>query len=225
MDTIQVRDLEFAWGEGDFRLTIPSLGIARGETLALIGHRGSGKTPLLHLLAGILVPRTGDVVADGVELSALGDVERRAFRVARVGLVFQEFELLDYLSVLDNVLLPYRIHPCMRLTGEVRARAVALARRMGLGDRLGRRPRHLSQGERQRAAVCRALLPEPPILLADEPTGNLDPANKTRVLDLLFEEVAARGTTLVAVTHDHALLGRFDRQIDFERFAPPRAAT
>jgi ABC-type lipoprotein export system ATPase subunit len=219
METIRVRDLEFGWGDGDFALTIPALGVARGETLALIGPSGSGKTTLLHLLAGILVPRAGQVVADGVEVSALGEAERCAFRVARVGLVFQEFELLDYLSVLDNVLLPYRIHPAMRLTPEVCARAVALAERMGLGDRLRRGPRHLSQGERQRAAVCRALLPEPPILLADEPTGNLDPANKARVLDLLFEEVAARGTTLVTVTHDHALLGRFDRQIDFEQYA------
>ncbi len=193
--------------------------MARGETVALIGPSGSGKTTLLQLLAGILTPRAGSVVTDGVEVSVLSDGERRSFRVTRVGLVFQEFELLEYLSVLDNVLLPYRIHPALRLTSDVQARARGLAERMGIGDLLDRRPRHLSQGERQRAAVCRALLPEPPLLLADEPTGNLDPANKERVLDLLFEEVEARSTTLVAVTHDHELLDRFGRVIDFKSFA------
>jgi ABC-type lipoprotein export system ATPase subunit len=200
VEAISVRDLDFAWEDG------------------------SGKTTLLHLMAGILAPRRGSVVTDGVELSALGDAERRAFRVARVGLVFQEFELLEYLSVLDNVLLPYRIHPGLPLVPGVRSRALALTERMGIGDHLRRRPRHLSQGERQRAAVCRALLPEPPLLLADEPTGNLDPANKARVLDLLFEEVdlfeevERRGTTLVAVTHDHELLDRFGRVVDFKIF-------
>jgi ABC-type lipoprotein export system ATPase subunit len=218
VEAIRVRDLDFAFEEGDFALHVPTLSVARGETVALIGPSGSGKTTLLHLMAGILAPRRGSVVTDGVELSALGDAERRAFRVARVGLVFQEFELLEYLSVLDNVLLPYRIHPRLRLMPGVRSRALALSERMGIGDHLRRRPRHLSQGERQRAAVCRALLPEPPLLLADEPTGNLDPANKARVLDLLFEEVERRGTTLVAVTHDHELLDRFGRVIDFKIF-------
>ncbi len=218
MPAIQVEDLDFAWGEGDFALRIPALQVAAGETVALIGPSGSGKTTLLHLLAGILTPRSGAVATDGVALARLSDAERRAFRIRRVGLVFQEFELLDYLSVLDNVLLPYRVHGALRLTAEVRERAVALAGRMGIGERLGRRPRHLSQGERQRVAVCRALLTGPPVLLADEPTGNLDPANKQRVLDLLFEEVRRRGTTLVAVTHDHEVLDRFARVIDFKTF-------
>jgi ABC-type lipoprotein export system ATPase subunit len=219
VEAVRVRDLDFAWGEGDFRLTVPSLRVERGETVALIGPSGSGKTTLLHLIAGILAPRGGSVVTDGVDLSALGDAERRAFRVARVGLVFQEFELLEYLSVLENVLLPYRIHPRLPLEPAVRSRALALTERMGIGNRVSRRPRHLSQGERQRAAVCRALLPEPALLLADEPTGNLDPANKARVLDLLFEEVERRGTTLVAVTHDHDLLHRFGRVVDFRAFS------
>ena len=215
---IRLRDLEFRYGEGDFALRIPELVVERGETVAVIGPSGSGKTTLLNLIAGIATPQAGAVTTDGVELAALDEARRRDFRIRHVGLVFQEFELLEYLSVLDNVLLPYRINPSLRLEPRVRERAVTLARRVGVGDKLDRNARRLSQGERQRAAVCRALIAEPALLLADEPTGNLDPANKDRVLDILFEEARASGATLLSVTHDRDLLERFGRVIDFKAF-------
>jgi ABC-type lipoprotein export system ATPase subunit len=158
------------------------------------------------------------VVTQGLEVTALDDARRREFRIRNIGLVFQEFELLEHLSVLDNVLLPYRINPSLHLEPPVRERAVELAARVGVADKLGRFARRLSQGEKQRAAVCRALITEPELLLADEPTGNLDPANKGRVLDILFDYAEERGATLLTVTHDRDLLGRFGRVIDFKAF-------
>jgi putative ABC transport system ATP-binding protein len=120
--------------------------------------------------------------------------------------------------VRDNILLPYRISPSLRLDALVRVRAESLAERVGLSDKLNRTTRRLSQGERQRVAVCRALVTEPPLLLADEPTGNLDPENTARVLDILFDHVRESGTTLVSVTHERDQLGRFERIVDFAAF-------
>jgi putative ABC transport system ATP-binding protein len=211
---IRLDDLSFTYRQGDFRLSIPALQIQDGERVAVVGPSGSGKTTLLHLMAGILEPESGRIEVEGVEVSALDDGARRAFRISNIGMVFQEFELLDYLSVLDNVLLPYRITSALKLDGPVRERAAELATRVGLGDKLDRSVRRLSQGERQRVGVCRALLPDPPLLFADEPTGNLDPRNTGRVLDSLFEYAEEQGSTLLTVTHDHALLDRFGRVLD-----------
>jgi ABC-type lipoprotein export system ATPase subunit len=215
---VRIEDLEFHYGEGDFALRVPELRVERGERVALIGPSGSGKTTLLNLVAGIATPQRGRVSTRDVEVTALDDARRREFRIRHIGLVFQEFELLEHLSVLDNVLLPYRIHPALRLEPAVRQRAVDLADMVGVADKLGRFANRLSQGERQRAAVCRALIAEPELLLADEPTGNLDPANKGRVLDILFDYTEERGATLLTVTHDHDLLPRFGRVIDFKEF-------
>jgi ABC-type lipoprotein export system ATPase subunit len=215
---VRVADLDFRYGDGDFRLRIPELEVARASTVAFIGPSGCGKTTLLNLLAGIAVPQHGSITTDGVEVSRLPDRERRSFRIANVGLVFQEFELLEYLTVLDNILLPYRVNPALRLARAVRQRAMALAEQVGIGDKLARFPSRLSQGERQRVAVCRAVLPRPGLLLADEPTGNLDPANTGRVLDILFGYVETTGASLLTVTHAHELLGRFERIVDFKEF-------
>jgi len=215
---IEITDLRFRYPEGEFALAIDSLSIAVGERVAVVGPSGSGKTTLLNLIAGITTPAAGLVKTNGVGVSELGDGERRDFRARSIGLVFQEFELLDYLSVLDNVLLPYRISAALELDAAVRDRAERIADEMGIGDKLGRLPDQLSQGERQRLAVSRALLTQPPLLLADEPTGNLDPLNKDRVVDLLLAQVEASGATLVTVTHDHDLLDRFDRVVDFKEF-------
>jgi putative ABC transport system ATP-binding protein len=154
----------------------------------------------------------------GTDIGALSDARRRDFRVRHIGFVFQDFELLDYLDVLDNILHPYRITRALRLDRTIRQRAIQLAGGLGVGDKLERHPDHLSQGEKQRVAICRALLPGPRLILADEATGNLDPRNKGRILDLLFDSVAAHGATLLAVTHDHELLPRFDRVVDFADF-------
>ena len=214
--SIRIRDLDFAYPGGGFQLAIGDLAIERGETVALVGPSGCGKTTVLHLVAGIAVPDAGTVTVDGETVSALDEPARRDFRARRIGPVFQEFELLDYLTVFENMLLPYRIAPGLELDDAVRARAEVLAGELGLGDKLGRRPRRLSQGERQRVAIGRALLPEPIVLLADEPTGNLDPTNSTTVLDLLLEHAKRQDATLLTVTHDHTLLPRFDRVVHME---------
>jgi ABC-type lipoprotein export system ATPase subunit len=213
---IGISHLEFRYGEGEFVLRIPEMSIESGSTVATIGPSGSGKTTLLHLIAGICVPQSGRIAVDGVEVTALGGAARRDFRIRTIGLVFQEFELLEYLSVLDNVLLPYRISPALSFDRQVRTRALGLARRVGIADKAGRLANRLSHGERQRVAICRAALPEPKLLLADEPTGNLDPSNKDRVLDIFFEYARETGTTLVTVSHDRDILDRFDRVIDFK---------
>ena len=215
---IEIRDLEFSYGQGGFSLEIPCLDVADGEQVAVVGPSGSGKTTLLNLVAGIASPRSGKVTTNDHEISGLQDAARRDFRIANIGLVFQEFELLEYLNVLDNILLPYRINRTLQLNADVRERAEAFARRVGISDKLARHATRLSQGEKQRVAVCRALVVEPPLLLADEPTGNLDPLNKDRVLDILFDYARRNAATLVAVTHDHDLLDRFDRVIDFKDF-------
>jgi len=213
---IRITDVGFRYGEGEFRLRVRDLRVERGTTAAFIGPSGSGKTTLLNLIAGITLPREGRIETDGVCISSLSDDGRRSFRVRNIGLVFQEFELLEYLNVLDNILLPYRINPSLALVPAVRERVVDLAEQVGIRDKLMRYPRRLSQGERQRVAVCRAVLPEPALLLADEPTGNLDPVNAARVLDILFDYVEQNGATLAAVTHDHDLLERFERVIDLK---------
>lgn len=212
---IHIDSLQFAYPNAEFSLHIPAFQVHRGEKVAVIGPSGSGKSTLLNLVAGILVPQQGQVRCADIPVSTLGDQARREFRVSNIGFVFQDFELLDYLSVLDNILHPFRITGALRLTAAVRERAVALAGQMGIADKLSRRIDHLSHGERQRVAICRALLPSPRLLLADEATGNLDPRNKGHILDLLFSSVTDHDATLLAVTHDHELLSRFDRVVDF----------
>ena len=215
---IEIEALEFHYPHGEFHLSIPSMSVLDGEKVAVIGPSGSGKTTLLNLIAGISRPQQGSVnVAEHV-VSACSDAMRRDFRITNIGFVFQDFELLDYLNVLDNILHPYRITSALTLTGQVRQRAIELANGLGIGDKLKRFSGELSQGEKQRAAICRALLPQPQLVLADEATGNLDPRNKGRILDLLFENVESHGASLLAVTHDHELLPRFDRVIDFLDF-------
>jgi len=215
---IEIQRLEFCYAAGDFRLKIPTLSVARAERVAVIGPSGSGKTTLLNLVAGILTPVAGSVFVGDQEVNYLNDAQRRDFRITNVGFVFQDFELLDYLNVLDNILHPYRITKALRLDRTVKGRAAELAKELGISDKLKRMTNNLSHGEKQRVAICRALLPNPKVILADEATGNLDPVNKTHILDLLFLSVQEHGTTLVAVTHDHELLKRFDRVIDFKDF-------
>ncbi len=215
---IVIRDLQFSYDEGDFLLQIPHLDVADGETVAIVGPSGSGKTTLLNLIAGTAVPQSGQVTTNGYEISGQHDAARRDFRITNIGMVFQEFELLEYLNVLDNILLPYRINRTLHLGTVVRERAEALAKRVGIGDKLTRFVNQLSQGEKQRVAVIRALVVQPALLLADEPTGNLDPLNKNRVLDILFQYAAQNGAALITVTHDHEILNRFQRVIDFKDF-------
>ena len=218
---IQISKLKFSHAGGEFHLAIDDLAVRRGASVAVIGPSGTGKTTLLNLISGVAVPDAGKVTTNDVEVSSLDDGDRRDFRIRNIGFIFQEFELLEYLDVLDNILLPYRTSPALTLDGGVRKRADELAGMLGIGDKLGRYVHHLSQGERQRVAICRALLPAPELILADEPTGNLDPENTETVLELLFDYVKSNRTTLVSVTHELHLIDRFDEIIDFATFRKP----
>jgi putative ABC transport system ATP-binding protein len=199
---------------GTFELAVEALALAPGEHVAIIGPSGSGKTTLLHLLAGILVPSAGTAELMGRSLGALDEAARRSLRARHVGLVLQELELLEHLTVTENVLLPYYAVPGLGMSAAKVVRAKELLARVGLADKAARKPGRLSQGERQRVAVARALVTEPRLVLGDEPTGNLDPETSRQVLTLLQDEARRTGATFVMVTHDHGLLDRFERVID-----------
>jgi len=217
---IVLKEMRFRYPGGGFALEVPELAVAAGEAVAVVGSSGSGKTTLLHLVAGILNPESGDVLLDGVRIGTLSDAERRNLRSATIGLVFQDFELVPHLDVLENILLPYFLHARLALDAAARARAERIAQDLGIADKLRRRIGALSHGERQRVAIARALVPEPRILLADEPTGSLDATNATAVRDLILRQVRARRMTLLFVTHARELIGAFDRVVDIRQFEP-----
>ena len=210
---IELQDIVFRYSAEGFALRVPALSIHAGQRVAVVGPSGSGKTTLLNLMAGIFLPESGRVQVAGAEVSAMPDRERRRHRLASVGMVFQAIELVDYLSVMDNVLLPARINRAVKLDKELRNRAQLLLDRVGLSALSHRRVSGLSQGERQRVGICRALIASPGLILADEPTSALDDANSDAVLSLLMQVVAEHNATLVMLTHDRSLLDRFDRVV------------
>jgi putative ABC transport system ATP-binding protein len=179
------------------------------ETLALVGASGSGKSTLLGLLAGLDTPSTGKVVLDGTDIFALDEDGRAAFRKAKLGFVFQSFQLLPHLNALENVMLPLEL----RGDDAAREKAEAMLGRVGLDKRLRHYPKYLSGGEQQRVALARAFVTEPPLLFADEPTGSLDAATGEAVIQLMFELNRERGSTLVLVTHDPAMAARCGRTL------------
>jgi len=214
---IQISNITFRYPASSFQLAVDDLSVGAGEKLAIVGPSGSGKTTLLNLLAGILRPDQGEITVAGTQVTSLTDRQRRDFRASNIGLVFQQFELLEYLTVLENIRLPFRINPAASTTKHAES-AKELLNSVGMSDFANRYPGKLSRGEQQRVAICRALVTEPKLILADEPTGNLDPANKRNIMNLLFSETESRNQTLVVVTHDQSLLDDFDRVIDFETF-------
>lgn len=217
---IRVKDLAFGYPRGGFELRVGELEVASGESVAVVGPSGCGKTTLLHLLAGILRPASGTVRVGNVEVSELGREDRQDFRALAVGLVFQEFELLEYLDVLDNVLLPYRVSPALALDDAAQQRATELVEQVGLADKRGSFPQQLSQGERQRVAVCRSLVTRPRVLFGDEPTANLDADNRDQVMDTLFRYTEEQQAPLIVVTHDQELRQRFATVLDVQELTP-----
>jgi putative ABC transport system ATP-binding protein len=185
------------------------LEVMSGEALAILGASGSGKSTLLGLLAGLDTPTAGRVELGGRDLFALDEDGRAALRRALIGFVFQSFHLLPALNAQENVMLPLELAGSADAAGQ----AVAMLERVGLGERRRHYPKYLSGGEQQRVALARAFVMQPKLLLADEPTGNLDAATGAGIIDLMFALNAERGTTLVLVTHDEVLARRCTRQI------------
>lgn len=222
---IRINALQFRYpaAEGDFILHVPEFQLKTGERLAITGPSGTGKTTLLKLIAGIETPLSGEIVVDDQAVHAMNDSARRRFRITRLGFIFQDLQLMEYLDMADNILHPYRINPALKLTPAVRQRMRHLAVDIGLEHKLGHSVTALSQGERQRVAICRAVLTQPALVLADEPTASLDPDNKRKILDVLFRTLDRESASLITVTHDHELLGRFDRVIDFSAYHNARA--
>ena len=204
--------LEKEFTQGGVKLAVlrgASITVRRGERIAIVGASGSGKTTLLQLLGGLDLPTRGNISIAGSEMSRLDDAERGRLRNRAVGFVYQFHHLLPEFSALENVAMPLLVRR-MR-PDEARAKAEAILTRVGLAARLTHRPSQLSGGERQRAAVARALVTRPNLILADEPTGNLDGANAAQVFELMLELNRELGTGLVIVTHDERIAARLDR--------------
>jgi putative ABC transport system ATP-binding protein len=192
---------QYGAGEGSVAaLRSVDLHIGRGEFVSIMGPSGSGKSTLLNLLSALDTPSSGTIVLDGKDIRTLSDDEVTLFRRTRIGLIFQFFNLLPTMTATENVLLPVLL--ARRATDADRSRAVDLLRQVGLGHRLEHKPGALSGGEMQRVAIARAFVCEPPIILADEPTGNLDSTSGAEVLRLLRQQAEEKGTTVVMVTHD-----------------------
>jgi putative ABC transport system ATP-binding protein len=215
MAEIRISGLEFRYaGEQAFELRIPELSIPAGQCAAIVGPSGAGKTTLLNLIAGTELPQSGKVEVGDTCINQLTESDRRKYRIRRIGQVFQAFELLEYLSVIENVLLGAIIDS--GADEDARNRAVDILSAVGLDGKASSKPAKLSHGERQRVAVGRAMLNHPGLLLADEPTGNLDQTNKQNVVDLLINQARTYNSTLLMVTHDRSLLDSFECVIDFE---------
>ena len=214
--SLQLKQIQFHYPHQEFGLVIPELTIKPGESVALVGPSGSGKTTLLNLIAGILKPSHGSITLNNSNLLTLGTKQQRQHRLRHMGMIFQSFELLDYLDVKDNTLLQARLCSDISVDKQLTEQALQIASELGLRDKWQKNIQRLSQGERQRVAVCRALLLNPQLVLADEPTGNLDPDNKVAVLDQLIKKCKQQHCILLTVTHDHSLLPNFDRVIDID---------
>src|SRR5215469_15779276 len=215
---LEARDVHKSFRQGPVTLDVLqgiNLAVRAGERIAIVGASGSGKTTLLQLLGGLDRPSSGHVIVAGQDIHELGEEARGVLRNRTIGFVYQFHHLLPEFSALENVAMPLLVR---RLdVSTARARARALLERVGLGERLEHRPYQLSGGERQRAAVARALVTEPKLVLADEPTGNLDGANAESVFTLMLELNREHRTSLVVVTHDLRLANRMERLLEIER--------
>lgn len=218
---VAIKGLSFAWPKGSFSLNIESFKVGAGERVFISGPSGCGKSTFLSLIAGILVPAKGEIVIDGQSLSLLSGPKRDKLRGDKLGFIFQQFNLVPYLNVIENVTLPCRFSrvrdsaAASAFGGSTQA-ARELVARLGMGeDLLGRPVSRLSVGQQQRVATARALMGRPPLLVADEPTSALDTDLRLSFLRLLAQECQAAGSALLFVSHDRSLAGELDRSVDF----------
>jgi ABC-type lipoprotein export system ATPase subunit len=221
---IELRSAGRIFTQGDLAIHAlhpTDLAIGKSELVAIVGRSGSGKSTFLNLITGIDRPTSGSVTVDGTDITSLNESDLAGFRGRKVGIVFQFFELIPTLTVLENVVLAMDLVGAIA-AGERQRRAVALLDQLGVGDQARKLPSRLSGGQQQRVAVARALANDPPILIADEPSGNLDSANSEMVFSI-FRDLALVGRTVIVATHERALLDRYDRVLDIVdgRFLAP----
>ena len=217
---IEIQDLIFRYPssskEDSFTLHVPNWSLGGNERAVLHGSSGCGKSTLLNLISGTLAHQEGTLNVLGVSRKDALESQRRAHRISNIGFVFQDFPLIEYLSALENVVLPYRINPVLSLEEKTHLRAKELLDNLGLHGKYHRKPKALSQGERQRVAVARAMITNPKLLLADEPTAGLDPSRAASVMDLLEDMVIENECSLLVVTHDPVIRQRFRLQLSLE---------
>ncbi len=224
-DTAPILHLEnarYRWpGRASFELHVPALSLARSETVLLLGESGSGKSTLLSLICGTITAQSGHVRIGDTDVASLSAGQRDSFRAEQIGLIFQQFNLLPFATVQDNILLPLQFAPNRRKRAQARqAEAVRLCRALGLPDDvMGVRAGTLSVGQQQRVAAARALIGTPPLIIADEPTSSLDAATQSTFLDLLFAQSRANDTSVLMVSHDARLADQFDRVIHMNHIA------
>ena len=213
---LQIRDLHFQYPASDFKIEISDIKITQGSKIAISGKSGSGKTTLIHLISGILKPQSGEILFFDKSITDMNENDIRKHRISNIGFIFQEFELLDYLNVMDNLVLPYKINKSLSLDEEIKDKAKEIANRIGIGNKLDQHPKQLSGGERQRLAIARALITSPPLIIADEPTGNLDDKTSNIVMDEITDQVSYTNSTLIMISHNNELISSFDEIIDIQ---------
>ncbi len=215
MNAVEIRDLKFSYRKGPAVLDIPSVDVRKGEKVFLFGPSGSGKTTLLSVITGILAPGEGSVRVLGEDLRSLSTGARDRLRGTHIGYIFQMFNLLPYLSVIDNILLPCRMNPdrAKRAGGDVEAEAWVIAEHLGIAGHAHKKPTELSVGQQQRVAAARAILGNPELIIADEPTSALDTDYRENFLELLFANTERSGASILFVSHDRTLAKLFDRSV------------
>lgn len=213
---LQISDLHFQYPASDFKIEVSNIKITQGSKIAISGKSGSGKTTLIHLISGILKPQSGEILFFDESITDMNDNDIRKHRISNIGFIFQEFELLDYLNVMDNLVLPYKINKSLSLDEEIKDKAKEIANRIGIGNKLDQHPKQLSGGERQRLAIARALITSPPLIIADEPTGNLDDKTSNIVMDEITDQVSYTNSTLIMISHNNELISSFDEIIDIQ---------
>jgi putative ABC transport system ATP-binding protein len=215
---IELKNIEMIYDDNGVKinaLKLEKLEIQNGEKVAFIGSSGCGKTTLFNLISGMLTPTKGNVIVEDVDLTTLNESERDLFRANHIGYIFQDFNLFPDFTVLQNVVIPMSFSKRYS-KGEMEKEAIAMLKRVGLEDKKDQKVKTLSGGERQRVAIARSIVNKPNIILADEPTGNLDFKNGAKIMDLIIQIAKEENATLLVITHNNSQLDLFDRSINIE---------